>query len=201
MTMAGRRRWRLGSGAAAVLAGALAFLSGQDGGGTGRASTNLPVDPRRGDELDDEAPPANEGERVSYMMGRAFRTLGAQGSTLRERAEAYYGIYRLLRALGMSDQEIAALVAQQVRYRVERRLEGRAPTAADTRQALDGLQETIIRTAQEVDMRLDLGGAFVRPVREAVLAARAGREDAFITVERTVATAREQFRHLIKEKE
>ena len=201
--MAGRRWWRLGSGAAAALAGALAFLSGHDGGGAGRASAHLPVDPRREDERDEEIPPANEGERVSYIMGRAFRTLGAlaQGGPLRERAEGYYAMYRLLRALGMSDQEIAALVARQVRDRVERRLEGRAPTAADTRQALDALQETIIRTAQEVDTRLSLGGGFVRPVREAVLAARAGREDAIITVERTLATAREQFRLLIKEKE
>lgn len=197
--MAGHRQVLVGGGLAAALAAAVAFLAGQDGDGAERPHAELPVDPGGRRPSDENPPPTEKGrETFGDMVGRAFRTLGAQGDALRERAEGFYGMYRLLRALGMTDQEIAMLVARQARTWLEREADDRRPTAADTRRVVDALQETVVRAAEEVDVRLDLRGEFVRRVREGVQATKTGREDAILAAERSLATARELLRQILK---
>jgi len=200
--MAGRwRAW--GPGIAGVLAAGLAFLAGHDGGGRPPAlpatqpGTDLETDAR--EEEPERQPGPAWVESFGDLLGRTFRAVGAQGTALRERAEGFYGAYRLLRALGMSDAEIAAFIAGQARSRLERELGGHTLTAADMRKVLDGVQDTVVRAAEEVDVRLDLGGDFVRRVREGVQATRTGREDALAALERGVATGKEQLRKLLSE--
>jgi hypothetical protein len=198
--------WRLvGAGIAGAVAAALSVLSGQDGGGQAVTVKQDEIVPEGAESGPARAgataarPPERWAEGFGDVLGRTLRAVGAQGTALKERVEGFYGAYRLLRALGMSDAEIAAFIAGQARARLERGLEARTPTAADMRTVLDGAQESIVRAAEDVDARLDLGGDFVRRVREAAQATRTGREDALIAVERAVATAKEQLRRLLRE--
>ena len=175
-----------------VLATGAAFLSAHGGGDrTAPEDTPRALPERTGDPLPE---PAGRADSFGEALGKAFRGLGAQGSALKERLEGYYGMYRLLRALGMSDAEIARLVAGQARDRLEQDLRERTPTAGDARRVMDDLQERVLRAAEDVDSRLGLGGDFVRRVREATLAATTGREDALISLERGATAAREQLR-------
>lgn len=189
------------AGLAMILAATGAFMAAFDG----RPHAGLPagkLSPGAQNDHDDgprRSPPEQWAETFGDLVGRAARSLGARGDVWRGRIEGVYGMYKLLRALGLTDQEIAALVAKQVRWRVERGVAEIAPTPDDVRRAGDGLEETIIRAAQDVDVRLGLGGEFVRRVRESVQASRAGRENTFTGVERGMATAREQLRRLLRD--
>jgi hypothetical protein len=193
-------------GLATAITAALAFMSAHEGGGGAKPAEVRPNGDRKRAEIeaaesnvDAAAPPREDrAEAFAEMLGRSFRMLGVQADAVRERIEGYYGIYRLLRTLGLSDQEIAALVAQQARTRVERELRGRTLTAAETRRALDGVSETVVRAAEGVDERLNLGGEFVRRVRDGVQASKAGREDVLIGLDRGLAAAREQLRKVLK---
>jgi hypothetical protein len=188
-------RW-LGGGSAVVL-GALSMFAGHDGG---RVPVRTePAEPPANEEPRDEIGRGFEtGEKVAETLGRAFRGVSEWGSTVRERVEGLVGVYRLLRGMGMSDREIAALVAEQARIQLGRGLEDRKPTAADIRRVVDSVQETVVRSAQEVDTRLNLGGDFSRRVREGVQASKAGREDAIIFTERGLTAAREQLLRLLR---
>jgi hypothetical protein len=194
--MAGRGVWA-GSVVTAVLSGLLSVLSGQDGDEGQGELAGVPAETERGRR--NGQPPTLEDRAASFgeEVGRIVRTLGAQGEALRERAEGLYGMYRLLRAFGMTDQEIAALIAREAGERLQRGLRDSAPTTANVRRVVDGLQELVIHAAEDVDERLDLGGDFVSRVRDVVQASRTGREDVLIAVERGAATAREQMRRIL----
>ena len=200
-------RWRLGgAGLAGVLAAVGAFLSGHDGG------RNLPALPERSPEPVTDAEIAAEpeaqgkvrpserwSESFGELLGRTVRNIGAQGTAMKERVEGFYGAYRLLRALGMSDAEIAGFIAGQARNKLERELNKNSLTAADMRKVMDGVQESVIRAAEDVDARMNLGGDFVRRVRDGVQATRAGREDALLGLEKGVAAGKEQLRKILRE--
>lgn len=197
--MAGRGRGWLGGAGAAMLGGLVSLLSVW-GGDRDDAGGRLPVE--RNDATHPEAGPDGgaSGDRAQGFgesVGRLLRNLGEQGDALRGRVEGLYGMYRLLRALGMTDQEIAALVAREASSRLQRGLRESTPTTGDVRQVVDGLQELVLHAAEDVDERLDLGGDFVRRVREGVQATRAGREDALIALDRGVGTARDQLRRVL----
>lgn len=193
------------AGITAAVAAAFSLLAGQDSGGQVGLSNGTKMLPEAdsvsGSQPDDMGPGPSErwAEAFGDLLGRTVRAVGTQGAVFRERVAGFYGAYRLLRALGMSDAEIAVFIAGQARARLERRLEGRALTAADLRHVLDGVEETVVRAAEEVDERLNLGGDFVRRVREGAQAARTGREDALIAVERALAAGREQLGRLLRE--
>lgn len=197
--MADEQRGIVGAGVSIVLAAAAAFLAASDGSRqvltSGEDTTTTDTGAGAG------STPEQWAEGIGDLVGRAVRSMGARGGAVRERIEGLYGIYRLLRALGMSDAEIATLVAEQARQRLGRGLPEPVLSAEDARRVLDGVQDTVVRAAQEVDVRLDLGGDFVRGVREAALAARAGREDAFVALERGVGAAREHLRRVLNGQE
>ncbi len=116
---------------------------------------------------------------------------------MRERVEGLLGIYRLLKAMGLTDQQIATLVADQARGMLGREVEQRQLTAEEMRSVADRLQDSVIRAAQEVDDRLWLSGGLARPVREAVVATKAGREDVLPVIERTAGQGREALLKLL----
>lgn len=203
--MRARGRGLVRGALAAALGTLTAFMAGYEGGGPLQPAAGPPVEPpeRRDGDVGSSpigtTPEERGAEKVGEVLGRLVRSVGAQAELMRERVEGLYGMYRLLKALGMTDQEIAALIARQGGTWLERELAGRAPTAADTRRLLDSLQETVIRAAATVDEGMDLHGDFVRRVREGAQATRPGREDAILAVERGVAAAREQVRRLLNE--
>ncbi|MBI2761214.1 MAG: hypothetical protein HYX51_07305, partial [Chloroflexi bacterium] len=176
-----------------ALAAASFFAAG--GGGPVVPSRSLPEkNDGEGEEDKDELGRGFEaGEKFAEMLGRTFRSVGDRGVAIKERFEGFVGIYKLLKSLGMSDKDIAALVAEQARIQLGREASERTPTAADARRVMDGLQDTVIKAAQEVDVRLDLGGNFARRVRDAVQSTKTGREDALLFTERGVAVAKEQL--------
>lgn len=198
-------RWRLGgAGLAGVLAAVGAFLSGHDGG------RNLPAVPERSLEPEVDAEVISEprakmrpserwSESFGELLGRTVRNIGAQSAAMKERVEGFYGAYRLLRALGMSDAEIAGFIAGQARDKLEREINKNSLTAADMRKVMDGVQESVIRAAEDVDARMNLGGEFVRRVRDGVQATRTGREDALLTLEKGVTAGKEQLRKVLRE--
>lgn len=199
--MAGRWR-RTGAGLAGMLAAVAAFLSAHEGGGRAVPIVQGEVLPKDADTTEEEAKPRPSerwAESFGELLGRTVRTIGAQGTAMKERVEGFYGAYRLLRALGMSDAEIAGFIAGQARAKLERELNKTTLTAADMRKVMDGIQETVIRAAEEADERLDLGGDLVRRVRDGVQATRAGREDALLTLEKGLTAGKEQLRRLLKE--
>ncbi|MFN8558519.1 MAG: hypothetical protein U0531_14640 [Dehalococcoidia bacterium] len=97
---------------AAALTAAVSLLSVSDG----RRRSGAGVDAAPDDWPDGEAPQTAAealGEHMAEVVVRGFRRLGARGEELRGRVEGYYGLYRVMKALGMSDADIAALVARQ----------------------------------------------------------------------------------------
>jgi hypothetical protein len=178
---------------AAVVGWLVAFLAGSAGEGRGAAAGGgLPAVPRQNDE--GGSSPAG-GLRA--FLGRLVEALGEQGTLLRERVEGLAATYRLLRAMGMTDQQIAALVTEQVRTLVVQRLGGRVPEQEDLRRLSDALFAAVARAAEDVDQRFDLGGDFVRQVRDLIQAARAGREDALRAFERGSSAARALLERLL----
>ncbi len=191
----GRWGWS-GVGMAAVVGWLAAFLAA--GTGEGRraaAESGLPALPKRGRE-DDGDPAAGQGG-LRALFGRLAEALDEQGALLRERVEGLIATYRLLRAMGMSDQQIAALVAEAARAQLARRLGGRTPERDELRRLSDAVFMMVVRAAEDVDERFDLKGDFVRQVRDLVQAARAGREDALRAFERGSTAARALVERLL----
>lgn len=190
----GRWGWS-GAGMAAVLGWLAAFLAGGAGEGRGAAAGGgLPAIPRRNDE---GGSGGSQAGGLRALLRRLAETLGEQGALLRERVEGLAATYRLLRAMGMTDQQIAALVAEQARTLLVQRVGGRAPEQEDLRRLSDALFAAVVRAAEDVDQRLDLGGDFVRQVRDLIQAARAGREDALRAFERGSSAARALLERLL----
>jgi hypothetical protein len=189
----GRWGWS-GAGMAAVVGWLVAFLAGSAGEGRGAAAGGgLPAVPRQNDEGGGSSPAGG----LRAFLGRLVEALGEQGTLLRERVEGLAATYRLLRAMGMTDQQIAALVTEQVRTLVVQRLGGRVPEQEDLRRLSDALFAAVARAAEDVDQRFDLGGDFVRQVRDLIQAARAGREDALRAFERGSSAARALLERLL----
>lgn len=208
--------WRyLGSGSAA-LAALLALFAIHDGTGggnsndSGRAHADLPSPMPSALPVATQPSPTPEPERAhtreagsraesfAEMLGRMARSIGGQSAVMRERFEGLQAAYKLLKALGMSDADIARLVADQGRQILAREVEERNLTAAEARRVIENVQETVIRAAQDVDVRLDLGGDFARRVREGVDSTRAGREDVLLAGEKGYTAAREQLLKVLK---
>lgn len=201
--------WRHLGGGGTALAALLALFAIHDGGHNDRREraelpvpmpSAVPVASRPPQEGGPEPGRESAGKAESFaeMVGRVARTIGDQGVVLRERLEGLQAAYKLLKALGMSDADIARLVADQGRQILAREVEDRNLTAGEARRVIENVQETVIRAAQEVDVRLDLGGDFSRRIREGVVATRAGREDVLLAGEKGYATAREQLLKVLK---
>ncbi len=194
-----RGRWGWSGVGMATVAGWLAaFLAA--GAGEGRraaAESGLPALPKRGRE-DDGHPAAGQGG-LRALFGRLAEALDEQGALLRERVEGLITTYRLLRAMGMSDQQIAALVAETARAQLARRLGGRTPERDELRRLSDAVFMMVVRAAEDVDERFDLKGDFVRQVRDLVQAARVGREDALHAFERGSVAARALLARLLEQ--
>ena len=193
----------INGGVLAAVAGGLSLLAAGERREVIEAEARLLPTPTGEDEPPARPAPKFEQrvEAFGALLGRTVQSVGARGAALRDRAEQGYAVYRVLRALGMSDAEIAGLIARQARSWVETEVLDQAPTADDARRAADDLAERVVRVAAEVDDRLGLHGDFVRPVREGLQTAKAGREDALTAAERTLAGARALFRTLLKEDE
>ncbi len=190
----GRWGWS-GVGMAAVAGWLAAFLAAGTGGERrGAAERRLPVPSGRDDE---EGTAEDRGAGPRGLLGRLAEALGEQGALLRERLEGLAATYRLLRAMGMSDQQIAALVAEQARTLLVQRLGGRAPEQENLRRLSDALFAAVVHAAEEVDERFDLKGDFVRQVRDLIQAARVGREDALRAFERGSSAARALVERLL----
>lgn len=188
----GRWAWS-GVGIAAVAGWLAAFLAASAGEGQHAAAGSglpaVPGAPQRGPEPDGEPTTERDGG-LRALLGRLAEALGEQGALLRERVEGLTATYRLLRAMGMSDRQIAALVAEQARALLVERVGGRVSEREELRRLSDAVLALVIRAAEDVDERFDLKGDFVRQVRDLVQAARAGREDALRAFERGSAAAR-----------
>jgi len=68
----------------------------------------------------------------------------------------------------------------------------------DARPVLESVENAVLRAAEEVDTRLNLGGDFIRRVRDGAVAARAGREDALTGLEKGFSQGREQLRKFLR---
>ncbi len=193
--MTGRRLVGMVMGSAALGLG-LAFGAGMDGGRMPVTRAEPPAVP-----ADDDSPERGGAEQLAEslgrLLGRVSRRVEQQSTAMRERLEGLLGIYRLLKAMGLNDQQIAALVAEQARGMLGREVEQRQLTADEMRRVADALQDSVIRMAQEVDDRLKLAGGLSRPVREAVAASKTGREDVLPVIERTAGQGRELLLKLL----
>lgn len=127
---------------------------------------------------------------------RMLEGLGLRGSPLHERAEQIYALYRLMKALGFSDADIARLVAKNVGEKVDEGLDRVRP--AEVRPIFEAVENVLVGAAAEVDTHLRLNGDFLRRVHASALAARAGREDVLLGLERAVDQGREQFRRILR---
>lgn len=176
------------AGAAAAVAASLLSVSGGSG--------QRPRPPL--DEDDEDYNPLNEpdDEGLPPVIEAAFKRLGLQESPVYERTEGYYAMYRVMKTLGFTDADIARLVLQKAGERVDEGLEGVRPT--ETRAVFEAMEEAALRAASEVDARLSLNGDLIRWVREGATAARAGREDVLLGLERGLTQGREQFRRILK---
>jgi hypothetical protein len=130
------------------------------------------------------------------VIEAAFKRLGLRDSAVYEQTEGYYAMYRVMKTLGFTDADIAKLVLQKAGERVDEGLEGVRPT--ETRAVFAAMEEAALRAAAEVDARLSLNGDLIRRVREGATAARAGREDVLLGLERGLTQGREQFRRILK---
>ena len=190
--MAKRGAWwtRMLAVPAALAGTAAAWLSVSPGG---RPSGWDPDDEDGAYRYEDEE---EEESALPPVVERAFDRLGIRGGRLHERAEQYYAMYRLLKALGLSDAEIATLVVQKGGERLDEELGRVRPS--ETRGLFEAVEETVVRAAAEVDARMDLGGDLVRRVRESAVAARVGREEALSGLERGLSQGREQLRRVLR---
>ena len=160
-------------------------------------SDERPVKSDAGEEHDDYNPlREEEDEGLPPVVEQAFARLGLKGGVVYERTEQLYAMYRLLKVLGLSDAEIARLVVKNAGDRLDEGLDYVRP--AQARPVFDAVEEVLVRAAEEADMRLNLRGDLIRRVRDGALAARTGREEALIGLERGFAQGREQLRRILR---
>src|SRR5262249_7797448 len=158
--------WRLISGGGTALLALLAAFSVHQSGDGDPSRADVPVtvkpaatkstampSPSIPSAVGSAARESSRAESFAEMLGRAARGIGEPGQALRERVEGLQAAYKLLKALGMSDADIARLVADQGRQLLAQELEERTLTAADARRVIDNVQETVVRAAQDVDER------------------------------------------------
>jgi hypothetical protein len=175
--------------AGVTLGAAMTLLSVRTGGGQPR----LPPP----DEDDDDYNPLNEPDEVlPPVVEQAFARLGLQGSGVHERAEGLYAMYRVLKTLGYSDADIARLALQKAGSSVDEGLDRVRPS--DARVAFEALEEAAVRAATEVDARFDLRGDLIRLVRDGAVAARSGREDLLMGLERGLQEGRGHLRRILQ---
>ncbi|MGD9889788.1 MAG: hypothetical protein AB7R89_27645 [Dehalococcoidia bacterium] len=151
------------------------------------------------DEDDEDYNPLNDpdnDEGLPPVIDSAFKRLGLKDSAVYEHTEGYYAMYRVMKTLGFSDADIAKLVLQKAGERMDEGLEQVHPTEA--RAVFESMEDAALRAASEVDNRLSLNGDLIRRVREGATAARSGREDLLLGLERGLTQGREQFRRMLK---
>lgn len=139
---------------------------------------------------------ARDDRGLPAVVQSALERLTAPGKRASRRAGGLYAMYRLMRAFGLSDAEIARRLAERAGGRLDESLERVQP--ADARPAFDALADTLVRAAEDVDTRLDMHGDLVRHVREGAVAARAGREETIAALERGLQQGREGLRRALK---
>jgi hypothetical protein len=177
------------AGAAAAVAVSLLSVSG---GSEQRQRPPLDKDDEDYNPLND---PDND-EGLPPVIESAFKRLGLKDSAVYEHTEGYYAMYRVMKTLGFSDADIAKLVLQKAGERVDEGLDQVHPTEA--RAVFESMEDAALRAASEVDNRLSLNGDLIRRVREGAMAARSGREDLLLGLERGLTQGREQFRRMLK---
>jgi hypothetical protein len=146
-------------------------------------------------EEDQEVEVEDDGGLPGALL-RTLENLGLRGTRLHERAEQLYALYRLMKALGFSDADIARLVAKNAGDKLDEGLDRVRP--ADARPAFEAVEEALVGAATEVDTRLGLNGDFIRRVRDGAIAARTGREELLFGLERAVGQGRDQFRRILQ---
>jgi hypothetical protein len=144
---------------------------------------------------EDEQEPEEDGGLPGALV-RTLENIGLRGSRLHERAEQLHALYRLLKALGYSDADVARLVAKNAGDRLDESLDRVRP--GDARPVFEAVEEALVGAATEVDTRLGLNGDLIRRVRDGAIAARAGREEVLVGLERAIGQGREQFRRIIQ---
>jgi hypothetical protein len=156
-----------------------------------------PVTRRTVDEDDEDYNPLlhDEEDGLPPVVAKAFATLGLRESGLHERTEGLYAMYRLLKAMELTDADIAKLAVQKAGERLDEGLMNVRP--AEARPLFEALEQTVLRAAVDVDERLELRGDLVRPLREAVALARAGREEALSALDRGFNEGREGLRRAL----
>jgi hypothetical protein len=151
------------------------------------------------DEDDEDYNPLNDpdnDEGLPPVIESAFKRLGLRDSAVYEHTEGYYAMYRVMKTLGFSDADIAKLVLQKAGERVDEGLDNVRPTEA--RAVFEAMEDAALRAASEVDGRLSLNGDLIRRVREGATAARSGREDMLLGLERGLTQGRDQLRRMLK---
>lgn len=186
-----RDLWRLGRVLPSVLAvgGALSWLSVSGGDGARSVKRTSSPEPSA-----DDQPPADD-DGLPPIVERAFERLGLGAGAMRERAEGMLGIYRLLKALGLNDADIARLVVQKGGERLDSSVDIHR---SDVRPVFDALEDSVLRAAEEMDARLNLHGDLIRRIREGAATARAGREDVLASLSRNLTQGREGMRRLLR---
>jgi hypothetical protein len=177
------------AGAAAAIAASWLSVSS----GSGRAE-RPPLD-----EDDEDYNPLNEPddeEGLPPAIDAVFTRLGLRDSPMYEHTEGYYAMYRMLKTLGVSDADIAKMVLQKAGEQVDEGLGRVRPTEA--RAVFEVMEDAALRAASELDTRLTLHGDLVRRVHEGATAARAGREELLLGLERGLLEGREQLRRILK---
>jgi hypothetical protein len=187
-----RRGWLDVAVSAASLAAGLGMMAvsiATNGGGRRMVDAD-----RRGTDTDAEDD-ADEGG-LPPVVERAFAQVGISGSRLHERTEQVYAMYRLAKAVGMSDADIAKLVVQKAGEKLDDGLERVRPV--ETRPLFEAIEEGLLRVAAETDSRLDLGGDLMRRMREHLIEARANREQTLAGLDRTFEQGRSELRRLLR---
>jgi hypothetical protein len=187
--MAERGVWWLEAVASAAVGLAVSLLSVQN-----NSKDVVPAKPEAPDEPRPED--ATEESGLPPVIERALYQLGLRSGKVHERAEQLVAMYKLLKALGMSDADIAKLIVQKAGERVDDGIGQVRPT--DARPVIEAVENAMLRAAEEADTRLNMGGDLIRRVRDGAVAARAGREDALTGLERSLGQGREQLRKFLR---
>lgn len=158
---------------------------------TAMTTVDVPVK-RPGDRASDA------GEWAGELLGKGVRAIISGKDSMRRRYESLRGIYRLLREMGMSDAEIAKLVATQGREFLGQELSERTLTAAEINRALDNLNYTVLKAITEVDDRLNLDGELIERAQLSLATTRRGRTQAAAHLETAYAAVRSRLLKLLE---
>lgn len=183
--------WRLGrmiAPMAVAVGGVLPFFSVNAGDG-GRA-----VEPKQEPRAEDDPPP-DDDDGLPPVVQRAFEKLGIGAGAVKERTEQMFAIYRLLKALGLNDVEIARLIVQKGGEQLDNAIDIHR---SDVRPVFDAVEDAVLKAAEEMDSRLHLHGDLIRRMREGAVSARAGREDVLAGLSRGLTQGRAGMRRLLR---